>query len=59
MIGKGTLVWTGQLGNVMKESVQTSLSWIGSQASNFNLSKNVASMQFKKLGTTKIADIEN
>jgi len=41
MSGKGSIVLTGQLGKVMKESVQTALSWIKSQASNFNISSDI------------------
>jgi len=38
MKGKGGLTLTGQLGDVMKESVQAALSWIRSRESELNLS---------------------
>ncbi|MES2503531.1 MAG: endopeptidase La [Myxococcota bacterium] len=37
MGGKGSLILTGQLGDVMKESAQTALSWIRSHAMDFGL----------------------
>lgn len=37
--GKNQVILTGQLGNVMKESVQTALSWVKSQAANLKLSQ--------------------
>jgi ATP-dependent Lon protease len=37
MGGKGSLMLTGQLGDVMKESAQTALSWIRSRATDFGL----------------------
>jgi ATP-dependent Lon protease len=42
MGGKGSLILTGQLGDVMKESAQTALSWIRSRAVDFGLSKDMA-----------------
>ena len=39
MGGKGSLLLTGQLGNIMKESALTALSWIKSRALDFNLAK--------------------
>ncbi len=41
MGGKGSLILTGQLGDVMKESAQTALSWIRSHAMDFGLAENV------------------
>jgi ATP-dependent Lon protease len=38
MSGKGALTLTGQLGDVMKESVQAALSWVRSKAKELNLS---------------------
>jgi ATP-dependent Lon protease len=38
--GKGQVILTGQLGNVMKESVQTAISWVKSQATNLKVSQN-------------------
>lgn len=38
MSGKGGLILTGQLGDVMKESVQAALSWIRSKGKELNLS---------------------
>jgi ATP-dependent Lon protease len=37
MSGKGTLTLTGQLGDVMKESVQTALSWVRSHAAELGI----------------------
>lgn len=37
MGGKGSMILTGQLGDVMKESAQTALSWIRSHATEFGL----------------------
>jgi ATP-dependent Lon protease len=39
MGGKGSLILTGQLGDVMKESAQTALSWIRSRALDFGLAE--------------------
>jgi ATP-dependent Lon protease len=39
MSGSGNILLTGQLGDVMKESVHIALSWVKSQASNFMLSQ--------------------
>lgn len=41
MGGKGSLILTGQLGDVMKESAQTALSWIRSRALDFGLADKV------------------
>ena len=38
MHGKGGILFTGQLGNIMKESIQTALSWVKSQAAHFKIS---------------------
>ena len=41
MGGKGSMILTGQLGDVMKESAQAAMSWIRSQAHEIGLSKSV------------------
>ncbi|MBL4819297.1 MAG: endopeptidase La [Deltaproteobacteria bacterium] len=41
MGGKGTLILTGKLGDVMKESAQTALSWIRTNAMSFGLAERV------------------
>ena len=41
MGGKGSLILTGQLGDVMKESAQTALSWIRSHATEFGLAEKI------------------
>jgi ATP-dependent Lon protease len=41
MGGKGSLILTGQLGDVMKESAQTALSWIRSRAMDFGFADKV------------------
>jgi ATP-dependent Lon protease len=41
MGGKGSLILTGQLGDVMKESAQTALSWIRSHAMDYNLAQKI------------------
>lgn len=40
MGGKGSLILTGKLGDVMKESAQTALSWVRSRAADFSLTQN-------------------
>lgn len=39
MGGKGSMILTGQLGDVMKESAQTAMSWIRSRATDFGLAE--------------------
>jgi ATP-dependent Lon protease len=41
MGGKGSLILTGQLGDVMKESAQTALSWIRTNAIDFGLADKI------------------
>ncbi|MEI6806950.1 MAG: endopeptidase La, partial [Myxococcaceae bacterium] len=41
MGGKGSLILTGQLGDVMKESAQTALSWIRTHAIDFGLADKI------------------
>ena len=41
MGGKGAMILTGQLGDVMKESAQAAMSWIRSKAHEMGLSKNL------------------
>ena len=41
MGGKGSLILTGKLGDVMKESAQAALSWIRSRALNFKLAEDL------------------
>ncbi len=43
MPGKGQLILTGQLGDVMKESAQAALSYIRSKSAEFNLSEKFSS----------------
>jgi ATP-dependent Lon protease len=43
MKGKGNLLLTGQLGDVMKESAQAALSWIKSHASELGIDENIFS----------------
>ena len=48
MGGNGSLILTGQLGDVMKESAKTALSWIKSRAVEFNLAKKTNEHFLKK-----------
>jgi ATP-dependent Lon protease len=41
MGGKGSMILTGQLGDVMKESAQAAMSWIRSKAHEMGISKSV------------------
>ncbi|MDA0713509.1 MAG: endopeptidase La, partial [bacterium] len=41
MGGKGSLILTGQLGDVMKESAQTAMSWIRSRSTDFGLAEKI------------------